>query len=121
MPQLPAETAEVVVIVIAQSQQPVVQVRQRQRRAHAASDEAHGAIGRIAFTGGADHKQHATRLCQRIGIEYAQIDQARIHAGQLQTLHGLPRQLLGRAGLAGVGDPQGITFGGRTRGHRRHR
>ncbi|MCY1234782.1 hypothetical protein D9M72_473730 [compost metagenome] len=107
-----AEGAKARVAAVAQRQDAVAQLAQPVRAAsQQTARKPRRAVGRVALAGGADHEQRLPAGGQPAGIDLGQRQQLHRHAGALQRGRGLQRQLLGKPGLAGIGDQRGAVRG----------
>ena len=98
------ETAEVLVLPVAEAQHRVIQASQARCPAQYLALETAGAVRCFAVAEGADHEQGIVRITQVLLADVRQ----RLHfyrqACGLQLPGGLPRQLLGKTTLAGEAD-----------------
>jgi hypothetical protein len=99
-----AEAAVVLVAAVAQRQQAIGQVGQGGVAVEHPAHDATGAVGGIALAGGGDHEQGAFRRRQHVEFKVGEGDDARALPGLGQGAGGHQGQLLGEAGLAGIGD-----------------
>jgi hypothetical protein len=100
-----AEGTEARVAAVAQRQDAVAQLLQRIGRGarRQLAREAGSRVRGVALARGADQEQRLPARSQLRAIEIGERQQLHRHARALQRPCGLCRQLLGKAGLAGVG------------------
>ena len=99
--QAPGKTTELLILPVTEGQYGVTQVRQGQLATQQAALKTTGAVRRLAVTEGADHKQRAAGLAQRLGIHPRQRLHLHRDAGGLQLPGCAPGQLFRQAALAG--------------------
>ncbi|MNT31768.1 hypothetical protein D3C72_1676170 [compost metagenome] len=118
-----AEATEPGIFAVAQRQHRVMRARQRRRCAGALHPARKGRrrVGRVAFSIGAHHEQHAAIGGQARHVQLVQRGHAHVQAAGAQGFRGLRGQGLGIAGLAGVGDQQGVFRRGGVQGMPRQR